>query len=127
LGVVGHATTIPVHPRPFGSQSFFLLSLPQLLLVLLFSANYVNSQPTFRKHVCPQQFGDDNLSPPLGKDSFIQMKIPLPWHTHANFMSIIIKFVTAIHILSALRFEVYRILLAFTSVLAFLDMRFDAP
>jgi hypothetical protein len=55
----------PVHPGHFGSQSFFfLLSLPQLLLILLFSVNYLNSQPTFRKHVYPQQFGDDNLSPP---------------------------------------------------------------
>jgi hypothetical protein len=45
-------------------SSFFLLSLLQLLLVLLFATSYPDSQFTFRKHVYPQQFGDDNLSPP---------------------------------------------------------------
>jgi hypothetical protein len=46
------------------SVPFFILLLLQLLLVLLFSSSYPDSQPTFRKHACPRQFGDDSLIPP---------------------------------------------------------------
>jgi hypothetical protein len=45
------------------SPLFPLLSLPLLLLVLLFVASYLDSQPTFMKHAYPQ-FGVDSLSPP---------------------------------------------------------------
>jgi hypothetical protein len=37
--------------------------LQELLLALLFAIHYHDSQPTFSKHVYPQQFGDDSLNP----------------------------------------------------------------
>jgi hypothetical protein len=55
----------PVRPGGFSSQFLFpSLFLPWLLLVLLLAATYLDSQPTFRKHVHPWKFEDDSLSSP---------------------------------------------------------------